>query len=1000
MQVSRRIVSILSFIWLSQIISCIPFGHSGELDEFVINPKFKLELVASEPLVFDPVDLEFDENGDAYVLEMPGYPLNDEESRLVLLKDENNDGHYDKRIVFADSLNFASSIMPYKEGLLVAAPPNLLFLKDEDGDGKAEIRKLIMSGFADGNLQHNFNGLTYGLDNWIYAGNGGNDGQATLHSDGDSIVQLNMRGIDIRFKIDAIALESVGRSSGGFELAFDNWGRLFETHNTKTLLHLVFEDKYSKNISIDPGHTLSIIADMDENNLFRLYPIGEQVSRVNHPEQSGYVSGACGVTFYGGGAFPSGFNDQIFLADVVLNLVHLAVLSPDGASFKATRRRKKVEFLASTDRSFRPVNLSTGPDGSLYVLDMHREVIEHPEWIPDEIEENLDLEAGKDKGRIYRIIPKDSWKGHTFEGFQEGDINQFVKKLESPNQWTRMTAQRLIVESRNLKAVPLLTTLYRESKNPLARLHALWSLDGIKGLENDLLIKALQDSAPGIRENALKIIESRLHQVPIFMESIVSLVEDNHPRVRMQALLTLSKVPDDLFTLNYPNIHVAVSKLLEQPDIDQWQTLAATLAISRAPLKFCEFLFSRPLNEHHFEVSKKIARILGSRPQGKNLATFVDLIRTSDHLSSFQKATLIENLSNGFSDYEGKVSTYLSKNLTLSLIQLEKSGEIALIRACANLRNTLNLPASPKIKSLIVKAKAAVLNSTLTLEDRLEYLQLIGLDPSSQQSTLLFKLLNNAQPWELQKEALQQLRELDQTQIGPQVLENWSGLGPKARMVAANILLYKEENQDLLLTALENGKINLGEMNFDLERRRILLWSDNPKTKSRAEALFSDAGIIQRKEAIEKMRPALSLTGNIAKGQTIFQKQCSQCHQYANLGIEVGPNLTEISRKSKEALLHEILDPNAAVDPRYINHTIKTKAGEIYSGMIYQENDQKIILRGVQGIETSINKTDIEKLTALGISLMPEGQEANLSQQDMADLLAFLQQSPNMISMK
>ncbi|MCB0837914.1 MAG: c-type cytochrome, partial [Bacteroidetes bacterium] len=219
----------------------------------------------------------------------------------------------------------------------------------------------------------------------------------------------------------------------------------------------------------------------------------------------------------------------------------------------------------------------------------------------------------------------------------------------------------------------------------------------------------------------------------------------------------------------------------------------------------------------------------------------------------------------------------------------------------------------------------------------------------------------------------------------------WPTLGPEARKQAGNIFIYDEANHDLLLTALESGEINMGELNLDLERRRALLFSDNQQIKQRAEALFTDAGVVQRREAIQKMRPALELAGNNKHGSELFMTNCSSCHQYGDKGQNVGPVLTEISRKSRESLLHDILDPNAAVDTRYVNHQVKTQDGKIYLGIISRETDTEITLQSMGGQEVTLGKNQVESLTSQGISMMPEGLEEGMSVQDMADLLAFLQ---------
>ena len=455
-----RYILLFPTIFLVLLLISCQESHNPTPVEFEIHPNFQMELVASEPLVFDPVDMEFDELGRAFVLEMPGYPLSDEASRIILLEDENEDGIFDKRTVYADDLDVASSFMPYRGGMLVASPPYLLYLEDTDADNIADKREEIMDGFDVGNLQHNYNGLTYGLDNWIYAANGGNSG-APFYM-GNSENPLPLRGEDFRFRLEEKLLERVGESSGGFELAFDDWGRMYETHNLEHVSQLVFEGRYHEDLPIQPSHSLTLISDHDENGLARIYPIGEQETRVNHPEQSGYFSGSCGITFYGGNLFPEGYNNQLFVADVVLNLIHLDKLSPNGSAMKTSRNRPKHEFIASTDRAFRPVNLSSGADGALYLLDMHREVIEHPEWIPNELEKDMDLAAGKEKGRIYRILPKGS-KAVKPETLDRSSIASLVKALEHKNQWVRMTAQRLLVEENTPESVQLLKDLFNQT---------------------------------------------------------------------------------------------------------------------------------------------------------------------------------------------------------------------------------------------------------------------------------------------------------------------------------------------------------------------------------------------------------------------------------------------------------------------------------------------------------------------------------------------------------
>lgn len=982
-----KIHSFLIFIFILTFASCstkeieIPEG-------FQINPKFNLELVASEPLIFDPVEMKFDEKGDAYVMEMPGYPMSDVDSRLILLKDENGDGIFDKRIVFADDLGVSTSFTPYKEGFLVASPPQLLWLKDTNNDGVADERKIIMSGFGSSNLQHNFNGLTYGLDNWIYISNGGNSSSPYFETKPEK--GFSLRRGDLRLDIENEEMVRVGSSSGGYKITFDEWGHLFENHNMEHSSHLVFEDRYTENLPGSPSNALQNISDHEENGTSRIYPIGAQDTRVNHPEQSGYFSGACGITFYGGGSFPSDFGASILVADCVLNLVHLDILSKNESSFKTSRKREGVEFLASKDRSFRPVNMTHGPDGALYVIDIHREVIEHPEWIPDELEKDMDLNAGKEKGRIYRVTPKKNWTSESKKLSIE-NVESLVLSLTGKTQWERSTAQRLIVTNKLKTAIPYLVELYETSENPLARIHSMWTLEGLNEFSNLQLKKALKDESVHIRENALKIVEKRIGSNNSFIQEVLTLTKDKDARVRMQATLTLSTLNEVDFQNNSLKIKIALKHQLSHFENDIWSVRAIASASKRQALNFIETLLKDNLtNNASLEVIQILTQFIGKNNQPQETITLLKYI-LNINIEKNNTLSIIQSLSEGWSRNTSKFNSKEKNHVQIELEKIEKQGNISLIRAAGDLRQVLGLSSSSKIKPLLKNAYTVVLDQNSTTEKRLENLEFISLDNFENRANLLYLLINNKMPIALQKEAMAQLRNSNNKTIAPKLLELWGTLGSETRRTATNILLYKSYNHPILLTAMENNRVSLGEFNLDLERRRVLLFSRDSDIKKRAELLFSDAGVVKRKEVIEKMKPSLLLDGNISNGKTIFTRVCANCHIFGTIGIEVGPSLTEISRKSKEALLHDILDPNAGVDTEYLNHKLIAKDGSIYMGLVHKETDEEITIKMMGGTTETIKKEDIESLTSTGASLMFEGLENSMSIQEMADLLAFLQ---------
>lgn len=937
--------------------------------------------VAAEPLIKDPVDMEFTEDGDVLVLEMPGYPFEDRQSRIMSLQDLNKDGVYDSAYVFADNLQLASSIMPYRKGVLVAAPPYLLFVKDTDSDKKADVIDTLMGGFSTGNLQHNYNGLTFNLDNWIYAVNGGNSGKPYWWGKPDEAIDL--RGDDFRFNLDTKVLERIGESSGGFGLAIDHAGHLYETHNLEHISHLVFQDRYQNDTRLLKDHTLTVISDHEENGLARIYPIGEQESRVNHPEQSGYFSGACGITFYGGGAFGENFDHTVWVADVVLNLIHVDKISPSGGSFKASRILEGRDFLASTDRSFRPVNMSVGPDGAMYIVDMYRQVIEHPEWIPDEIEKTLDLNAGKDKGRIYKITAAGKQKTEfDFSVFKSNE--GLISALASPNQWVVRTAHRLLIDAdltekdfKNLGEIAL-------KGSEVAATHALWILQGKQKLSDQSLIAALNSKSQMVRENALIASEGYISNNERLSSAVLGKLTDSDPRVRMQAALSISTVSKD--KIGEKQLLDGLEASAGMP-MDDWQVAAWTLAGK----EISGTLFTRVAGKK-FDAAKDVLGSLAlsaARDESRTLQVLNSI--ANGNISNEIRKFALEKLLDGQPSFSSA-----SKSEVLTALQkIESSGDVGLISVCASIRHQAGMSASPQFVALSRKALDRLADTSLPDSVRVLQFELIKFLPYNQKSEILFKCLNNRETLNIQESALRQLASYDENEIGYRIVKTWQGLGPQLRRYASDLLLYKEINHDALLDGLEQGVINIGEMNFDLERRRQLLWwTDNKDTKRRAEKLFTDSGVSTRKEALEKMKPSLALQGVADKGLVVFQNMCSSCHQYGTIGNAVGPVLTEINRKSKESIMHEIVDPNAAVDTKYINHRVDTKSGEIHMGIIEKETDQFVVIKKMGGASVTVYKQEITNFASLGTSLMMEGLESNMSHQDMADLLSFLQQQP------
>ncbi len=523
-----------------------PYSPEASLQTMRIEKGFRIELFAAEPAIADPVAMEFDENGRIFVVEMPGYPLDTGPTgRVKLLEDTDGDGRPDRVTIFADGLVLPTGVMRWKKGILVTAAPDVWYLEDTDGDGRADVRRKILTGFAFTNPQHTVNAPVYGLDNWIYLAHEGST-RAIIFKDkfgdpGSEIrfpdrsdsptVKVERRGV--RFRPDTFQLEALAGHSQ-FGHTFDEWGHYFTVHNINHVRHEVIAARYlQRNPALLAGSAMRNVS--DHGAAAKVFPITDR-PRVEMLTDVGQFTAACSLTFYLGGAFPPEFGRISLVAEPAHNLVHRDVWSEAGASYLARRAEEGVEFLASTDSWFRPVNFTVGPDGALYLVDYYRGEIEHPEWTAGQDRHDDHAYQGSSKGKIYRIVP-DSQPPLALPApseklrLGEASDQELVKQLEHANLWRRRTAQRLLVDRQSYSSVELLLRLFHESPSPMGRLHALWTLEGLGKLDTALVAEALADSEPGVRENAIRLAEPRLANSAKLTGKLLAMSEDQSPKV-------------------------------------------------------------------------------------------------------------------------------------------------------------------------------------------------------------------------------------------------------------------------------------------------------------------------------------------------------------------------------------------------------------------------------------------------------------------------------------
>lgn len=518
------------------------------LKTFQLRDGFGIELVAAEPEIMDPVAFEWGEDGALWVVQMQDYPLGVDGNgspggTIKRLTDEDGDGRYETATSFLEGLHHPTGVMPWGKGVLVSAAPEIIYAEDTDGDGRADRREVLFQGFVEGNQQHRFNGFEYGLDNWIYGANG--DSGGVVKWNGAAATEVDIRGSDFRFRPDTGEFEAV-EGQTQFGRRRDDWGNWFGNNNPAWGWHYVFPSRYlARNPFLAVKSTKRELAQYEEGT--RVYYTSPLLQRFNEHRPVDHVTSANSPTPYRDDWFGPDFASSVFVSEPVYNVIHREVLSPDGVSFSSRRAagEEQQEFLASSDPWFRPTTMRTGPDGALYISDMYRFVIEHPEWIPADTQKNLDLRAGSDRGRIYRVFPLNEARRPmvTLKGLESKAL---AGEIESSNGWVRDTVQRLLVAAKDPQTIPVLEVIVSTSSRPQVRVQALATLDGMGALRAELLIMGMEDADARVRREAVRMSEGFMADAEQGLDldiirALEARVDDPDESVRLQLAFSLGE---------------------------------------------------------------------------------------------------------------------------------------------------------------------------------------------------------------------------------------------------------------------------------------------------------------------------------------------------------------------------------------------------------------------------------------------------------------------------
>lgn len=914
-----------------------PLEPSDGLASFVVGSGLRLELVASEPLVADPIAIDWGPDGKLWVVEMADYPLgvdgkNSPGGRVRCLTDSDGDGSYDKSTVFLEGIAFPTSVKAWRNGVLVVSAPEIFYAEDRNGDGVADHRETLFKGFREGNQQHRVNGLEWSLDNRLVLANGDSGGSVESVKTGEKV---ELGAYDLAIDPDSGEMQLLtGRTQYG--RVRDDAGNWFGCSNSHPLFHFVLPGealKRNPHVVYPP----SVVQVPENPHAPRVYPVSEQALRYNKPFARSRITSACGIGVQRDARLGEDFYGDVFVCEPVHNLVHRIKLYEQGSTFVGRRAEAEAEseILASSDPWSRPVSARTGPDGAMWIVDMYRFVIEHPEWIPEEWQKVLDLRAGADRGRIYRLVSDQTAKSPVAPDLSQLSPNDLVAALASDNGWQRDRVHQMLWWRRDEPEIAKAIAAAEFENHALARMHRLC-------LHPADAVTALQDADPRVRRRALQIVP----------EPGLDVITDDDPQVRLEFAFALGRKE-----AGSSGVGEMLAELANQHPDDTH--LVAAVMSSVIP-HFSEF--AQALDPA--QASSELRRAMFETAIGIGQFSAVKELLIHDPTGAFSELlSILDRRKMPYEKLVEKVNAQTASILDSCLARIDVA------------RKDLKHPAEE-------------------IDKRIAAVNLVGRIASDRDADrqLLLGRLTTAEPTELQLVVVDRLAAMRRYRDLFDLVAK--SLPEVQRRIVANGL-DNAEGAQVLLEFLESKQ--LAETNLSAAQRDRLRVYPHAGVRSRARALFGDvdADLAKRDEVVEAYQPVLKLKGDADAGKLVFGQVCAVCHQLDGVGQSIGVDLAALSDKSAVALLVGILDPNRAVEDKYVLYTIETTDGGVLAGLLQEETGAGVRVALLDGQTETVLRSDIVAVKSSARSLMPEGLEAAITHQQMADLIQYLQTAGN-----
>lgn len=936
----------------------LPLSPAESAALWEIDGPYEMQLVASEPLVNDPVDLAWDADGALFVAEMRDYPLPPTDgpplSRIRRLVDRDGDGIMDEAVTWADELDHVQGLLPLRGGLLATTRTALLFLEDSDGDGLCDRRTSLYVSNEPAHNQLQISSPRDDLRNHILISNG-LDGKE-IYPAGEPAAKLAFARLNLRYDPYANTL-TPSTGYGQYGGTVDAFGRHFFCSNRNPAMFAVMP---LVAVQRDPLAAIGVGHEDIQSPGAPVHPIS--LSHTTSSAHAGTHTAACGIAINTGSLIPE-LNGELFVCDPTAQLITRNRLVPKGASFVAERVGEGRDFIASGDEWTRPVQIRNGPDGALYICDMYRRFIDHARFFPEDFAKSHYLRAGVDHGRIWRLVPKGA---KPKPPVLEQTANALFADLSHSDGWRRQRAQRLLVEGAAGKLDPDVVAKVGANANPTTIVHLLGTLAGHGDLSQDLLLPYLRSDHPGVAEIAIQWADTLVHgeaKQPLQTQLGEALAHVVIVGADRPAFLALALFPE--LTISTADL---ANRIAANHD-DTWLRRAFLSARGSESAVILTNLLSDPTSVELVPALTDLARYVAARGNADELAS------------------VLSNLNGPPDAVHCAVVTGISEGLRRSSLK-QKSLAALLADPPESMR-----PVLPKLSAVLAAAQTIAADPSSPEAERVAALPLLASLPWDERSDLVATLLHVSVPPAVQSAAARLLVGGDRKAMAEFFFARWEHLPPPALRTALELLTAHPENSLALMKQMESGAIS--PLLMPPMSRWSLGRSTDPDTAALAQKLFGQADT-DRAEVVARYSQALhTRPGDPVTGQAVFTKAaCSTCHQRDGLGVAVGPSLNDVANKPPVAILTDILDPNRAVEERWIPLSLTTRDGSSQVGLIQSEDASAIVLSLPGGTTSTIPRGDIASSATLGISLMPVGLEAAISPEEMIDLVAFLKSRP------